>query len=245
MLKTSFEAVTRFFKELRRRKVIRVAIVYAVVAGVVAEVGSNTFAALHLPDWALTLVLVLLILGFPIAIVLAWALELTPTGIRAELELPAPSAPAARTTPSSRPLIGRSGPASQRAVRPGIVSAAPAEDDAPAADPGRARRAVVAALRHDLRTPMNAILGYGGVLVVEAEELGITALVPDIQRLHTAGKKLLERSIACCLPVPRPRTSTSTRYGDACTRSCSVRPRHWSSSHSSSSQAPAAPSARR
>jgi len=193
MLKTSFEAVTRFFKELRRRKVIRVAIVYAVVAGVVAEVGSNTFAALHLPDWALTLVIVLLILGFPIAIVLAWALELTPTGIRAELELPAPSAPAARTTPSSRPLIGRSGPASQRAVRPGIVSAAPAEDDAPAADPGRARRAVVAALRHDLRTPMNAILGYGGVLVVEAEELGITALVPDIQRLHTAGKKLLEQ----------------------------------------------------
>jgi CheY-like chemotaxis protein len=40
---------------------------------------------------------------------------------------------------------------------------------------------------------MNAVLGYGGVLVVEAEELGITALVPDIQRLHTAGKKLLEQ----------------------------------------------------
>ena len=79
MLKTGFEAVTRFFKELRRRKVIKVAIVYAIVAGVVAEVGSNTFAALHLPDWTLTLVIVLLILGFPIAIVLAWALELTPT----------------------------------------------------------------------------------------------------------------------------------------------------------------------
>jgi hypothetical protein len=97
MLKTWFEAVPRFFKELKRRKVIRLRLVYAIVAGVVAEVGSNTFAALHLPDWALTLVIVLLILGFPIAIVLAWALEITPTGIRAEQELPAPSAPAART----------------------------------------------------------------------------------------------------------------------------------------------------
>jgi signal transduction histidine kinase len=241
MLKTWFEAVPRFFKELKRRKVIKVATVYAIVAGVVAEVGSNTFAALHLPDWALTLVIVLLILGFPIGIVLAWALEITPTGIRAEQELPAPSAPAARTALSSRVLIGRSGPAAQRAARPGIVSAAPAEDDAPAADPGRARRAVVAGLRHDLRTPMNAVLGYGGVLVVEAEELGIVPLVPDIQR----ERNYWSRSIACCLPVPRPRTSTSTRYGDACTKSCCIRPRRWSSSHSSSSPAPPAPSVRR
>ena len=116
MPKIQFEAAKRFFRELKRRKVIRVATVYAIVAGVMAEVGSNTFSALHLPDWTLTLVLVLLILGFPIAIVLAWALEITPTGIRAELELAAPSAPAARTTHSSRPLIGRSGSLAQLVV---------------------------------------------------------------------------------------------------------------------------------
>ena len=80
-----------------------------------------------------------------------------------------------------------------RAARPATISVVPVEDDPPTADPARAKRAVIAGLRHDLRTPMNAILGYGGVLVIEAEEMGIAALVPDIQRLHTASKGLLEK----------------------------------------------------
>ncbi len=192
MLKTLIDAPMRFFRELRRRKVIRVAGVYAIVAWVVIQISTNTFPALHLPAWAITLVVVLAILGFPIAVALSWALELTPTGIRAEQALLPPSAPTARTAQSSR-VISRSGPASPRAVRPGITSIAPAEDETLTADPDRAKRAVVAGLRHDLRTPMNAVLGYGGVLVIEAEELGVAALVPDIQRLHAAAKKVLER----------------------------------------------------
>ncbi len=192
MLKTYFEAPMRFFRELRRRKVIKVAGVYAIVAWVMIQIATNTFPALHLPNWAITLVVVLTILGFPIAVVLAWALEITPAGVRPERAAEAPSTPAARPAHSSR-VVGRSGPASPRAARPGIISIVPAEEETPAADPNRAKRAVVAGLRHDLRTPMNAVLGYGGVLVVEAEELGIAALVPDIQRLHTAAKKLLEQ----------------------------------------------------
>lgn len=73
-----------FWKELRRRKVIRVAIVYAVVAWAVAQVSALLFPSLLLPEWASRLVVVLLLLGFPVALVLAWVLEISPTGLKRE-----------------------------------------------------------------------------------------------------------------------------------------------------------------
>jgi TolB-like protein/Tfp pilus assembly protein PilF len=76
--------IQRFIEELRRRKVIRVAIVYGVVAWLLVQVAQATFEPLHLPHWTLTLVVMLAILGFPIAVSLAWALEATPEGIRRE-----------------------------------------------------------------------------------------------------------------------------------------------------------------
>ena len=71
-----------FFTELKRRKVIRVAIVYAVVAWVIVEVSSVLFPGLMLPEWTVRLVIGLAIIGFPIALVLAWAIELTPDGLK-------------------------------------------------------------------------------------------------------------------------------------------------------------------
>jgi tetratricopeptide (TPR) repeat protein len=70
--------------ELRRRRVFRAASVYAVVAFVVIQVADMVFPALHLPGWTVTFVVVLAILGFPVALVLAWAFELTPDGVRRE-----------------------------------------------------------------------------------------------------------------------------------------------------------------
>ena len=81
MLKAPIDAAKRFFNELRRRKVIKVAGIYAFVAWILIQVATNTFPALHLPAWAITLVVVLVILGFPIAIVLAWALGADAWGI--------------------------------------------------------------------------------------------------------------------------------------------------------------------
>jgi TolB-like protein/Flp pilus assembly protein TadD len=72
----------RFVRQLKQRKVIRVAIVYILVAWVVMQVGEVTFEALTLPSWALTLLIVLILLGFPIALVLAWVFEITAEGIR-------------------------------------------------------------------------------------------------------------------------------------------------------------------
>src|SRR4051812_49310563 len=79
-----------FFKEVKRRKVYRVAAGYVVVAGGAIQLASAVFPAWDLPGWALRLVIVLLLIGFPISLILAWAFDVTPEGIRAT-----PSAPAA------------------------------------------------------------------------------------------------------------------------------------------------------
>ena len=70
------------FHELRRRHVVRVAACYAAVGFLIVEIANNFFPALSLPSWANTLVAMLVILGFPVAVVLAWAFELTPDGVR-------------------------------------------------------------------------------------------------------------------------------------------------------------------
>ena len=73
---------TSLFEELKRRKVIRVAIAYLIVAWVVIQIATTTFEPLRLPDWSETLVVVIAIIGFPIALILAWAFETTPDGVR-------------------------------------------------------------------------------------------------------------------------------------------------------------------
>jgi TolB-like protein/Flp pilus assembly protein TadD len=71
-----------FFEELQRRKVYRVAAAYIIAAGFIIQIGSAVFPAWELPGWTLRLVVVLLLMGFPIGLVLAWAYDVTPQGIR-------------------------------------------------------------------------------------------------------------------------------------------------------------------
>ena len=74
-----------FFSELKRRNVYRVAVLYIIVSWLVLQVTDVFLSFLPLPDWTPNLVFVLLVLGFPIALVLAWAFELTPEGLRPEI----------------------------------------------------------------------------------------------------------------------------------------------------------------
>jgi hypothetical protein len=74
----------QLFQELKRRNVIRVALAYAVSAWLLIEVTATIFPILSLPKWSVTLVTVLLFMGFPIALIFAWAFELTPEGIKLE-----------------------------------------------------------------------------------------------------------------------------------------------------------------
>ncbi len=75
--------MTGFFDEVKRRKVYRVAAAYIIAAGGAIQLASASFPAWELPNWALRLVIVLLLIGFPIALILAWAFDVTPQGIRA------------------------------------------------------------------------------------------------------------------------------------------------------------------
>jgi TolB-like protein/cytochrome c-type biogenesis protein CcmH/NrfG len=74
--------VRAFFSELKRRKVYRVAIAYALAAWVIAQVVTQIFPVFEVSPWALRLMISLLILGFPVALVLAWAFDITPEGIK-------------------------------------------------------------------------------------------------------------------------------------------------------------------
>ena len=71
-----------FFAELKRRNVYKVAVAYAVVGWLVIQVSSTVLPTFHAPEWVVQTLVVLVLLGFPIALVLAWAFELTPEGIK-------------------------------------------------------------------------------------------------------------------------------------------------------------------
>jgi TolB-like protein/tetratricopeptide (TPR) repeat protein len=70
------------FTELKRRKVFRVAVVYLATAFVILQAADIMLPRLGVPEWAMSLMVVVVVLGFPLALVLAWALELTPDGVR-------------------------------------------------------------------------------------------------------------------------------------------------------------------
>src|SRR5690242_360931 len=71
-----------FFAELKRRNVYKVAVAYGVVGWLVIQVTATIVPALHLPDGLTTAVVVLVLVGFPIALVISWAFEMTPEGMK-------------------------------------------------------------------------------------------------------------------------------------------------------------------
>jgi TolB-like protein/Tfp pilus assembly protein PilF len=83
-------AMTDFFEEVKRRKVYRVAAAYIIAAGGIIQLASAAFPAWELPNWTLRLVIVLLLIGFPIALILAWAFDITPQGIQTTPDVAAP-----------------------------------------------------------------------------------------------------------------------------------------------------------
>ena len=91
--------VANFFSELKRRNVYKVAVAYAVVGWLLVQVATQVFPFLEIPNWVVRLVIALVVIGFPIALIIAWAFELTPEGlIRTEdVELPEGSGSKNRT----------------------------------------------------------------------------------------------------------------------------------------------------
>src|SRR5947207_11675171 len=71
-----------FFGELKRRNVYKVAIAYAIVAWLMIQIATQVFPFFEIPNWVVRLVVLLLVIGFPVALILAWAFEITPEGIK-------------------------------------------------------------------------------------------------------------------------------------------------------------------
>src|ERR687887_319659 len=71
-----------FFGELKRRNVYKVAIAYAVVGWLLTQVATQVFPFFEIPNWGVRMVVLIIAIGFPIALIIAWAFELTPTGLK-------------------------------------------------------------------------------------------------------------------------------------------------------------------
>src|SRR6184192_285593 len=88
--------IDNFFAELKRRNVYKVAVAYAIVGWLLVQVATQVFPFFEIPNWAVRLIVLLIVIGFPIALVIAWAFELTPEGLkRTEVAdaAPAPRSP--------------------------------------------------------------------------------------------------------------------------------------------------------
>src|SRR5437762_3138784 len=71
-----------FFAELKRRNVYKVAVAYAVVGWLLVQIATQVFPFFEIPNWAVRLIVLAIVIGFPIALVIAWAFELTPEGLK-------------------------------------------------------------------------------------------------------------------------------------------------------------------
>jgi adenylate cyclase len=101
-------ALRRFVEDLRRRRVLRVAAVYVVIGWIIIEVSSTVLPPLQLPEWTVTLVIVLVALGFPLAVVMSWMFDLGPRGVErtpARPDVDADPASAANTATAAQPAL--------------------------------------------------------------------------------------------------------------------------------------------
>lgn len=84
-MKNPFSVLSGFSAELLRRKVYPVIVAYALTAWVLLQIGEVTFEPLGLPGWAMTALVIIVIIGFPVAAVLAWMFDIAPSGIRRDV----------------------------------------------------------------------------------------------------------------------------------------------------------------
>lgn len=174
--------IRSFLREARRRRVYTSAAAYVVVAGGTIQLASSIFTSLELPDTGLKVLIVLLILAFPIVLVLAWMFDVDRAGIHKTTailggetkEKPAPGG--GWTAPPGR--LRQDPP-----KRVEVVKEAPA--------PERVRNASLAFVRHELRTPINAIIGYSEMLLDDATEERDTQAAGDLGRVVRCGREIL------------------------------------------------------
>jgi CheY-like chemotaxis protein len=195
-LRKMTSGIAHLSKEAVRRKVWISAGAYVAISIGVIEISQAVASALLFPAWTSRLVTFLLILGFPLVVVLAWIFDIGDGGLHRTAPADAeakgtPAGVAKRTRSEPTRIPGRAIPKLPAArARRGAIVEEPAGDDEAGAppDPERVRRAALGHVRHELRTPINAILGYSEMLL-EDEPPGDAA--EDLARIRDGGRQLL------------------------------------------------------
>ncbi|MDH3620098.1 MAG: tetratricopeptide repeat protein [Gammaproteobacteria bacterium] len=107
-MKNPLSPLSSFSAELVRRKVYPVIVAYAFIAWVLLQIGEVTFEPLGLPDWVMTALVVIAIIGFPVAALLAWVFDIAPSGIRRDVSVEIPEANDAATSVAVLPFVDMS-----------------------------------------------------------------------------------------------------------------------------------------
>jgi adenylate cyclase len=186
-----------FLSEARRRRVyLAVAAYVAVGAGIIQVAGPIT-DHLILPDWTPSLVTVLVILGLPVVVVLAWVFDVTSEGVRRTAPAPAGKEVGPEVGGADRPAksgsigpvkVGAALPVPPRRFRRPVDGPAPPEGEAAEPDAEAIRKAALAHLRHELRTPINGIIGYAEIVLEDPEN---EFLAEDLHQVRSTGERLL------------------------------------------------------
>jgi len=208
MSKARPRGIVAFLQEAKRRKVYVSGVAYIGVTVVVIELTGAVSDALLFPDWTSRLVTFLLVLGFPVVLVLSWTFDITGHGVvrtadqdaGGEKGGTARNTPGPQTTPARKKSWGKQPPLPALRRRRPIQGQGVASQGAPDSgeedgdegqsqpDPERVRRATLAHMRHELRTPINGIVGYSEMLLEDVDDETFTS---DLERIRSGGKKLL------------------------------------------------------
>jgi CheY-like chemotaxis protein/class 3 adenylate cyclase len=170
------QRVRVFFREAKRRHVYTTAVAYIAIAAGIIEVAGSVFQAWGFKPLAMKLLITLLVLAFPLVLVLGWIFDIGLKGIHRTPDLMGAG--------TAAPWRARSLPAETRR-KVEVVEEAP--------DPERVRRATLAFVRHELRTPVNAMIGYSEMLLEDAEEAGDSEAAADLRRICTCSREILRQ----------------------------------------------------
>ena len=114
--------MSSFFRELKQRKVYRVAVGYAVVAWLLVQVSATVMPAYHAPEWVLPLFITAVALGFPVALVLAWAFDIKGGAIKKAPESTVPTVSGAKKIPTRRRIWARRVGSTRRSDQSGLAA---------------------------------------------------------------------------------------------------------------------------
>lgn len=190
--------ILRFLNEAKRRRVYTAVVAYVAVSIGLIELGGDLFNALLFPEWTSRLLTLLLLLGLPVVIVLAWIFDIGRGGVRRTDAIGTPDMGGTGTTAPASGVKGARRPSPLPAAAARISPPPMTRERRPPPEPmsaeppapERVRRASLAHMRHELKTPINAILGYSEMLIEDARESGGDA-IEDLGRIRKAGAELL------------------------------------------------------